>query len=243
MAKRRGIKAIETTYNGYRFRSRLEARWAVWLDQMGIEYRYEHQGFTLDGENYLPDFWLPFAEPRPLPDAKPPFAGYYLEIKPEPLDERECRLLRRLSDRSGHSAYAFAGDPWPGSFAVYAYERRSPNYLIKPSVRLPMECDSCHGNAHTMYEPRRREWKGHEIIDAGLGPCTDCDGTGRAASLAECGALWGAMWMLLRLRRRRLRKDETEMPDLWTAFRAARSARFEFGETPIPPTPEGRAEQ
>jgi hypothetical protein len=27
-----GVKAIETQYNGYRFRSRLEARWAVFFD-------------------------------------------------------------------------------------------------------------------------------------------------------------------------------------------------------------------
>ena len=28
------IKAIETVYNGYRFRSRLEARWAVFFDAL-----------------------------------------------------------------------------------------------------------------------------------------------------------------------------------------------------------------
>ena len=31
------IAAIETEYCGYRFRSRLEARWAVFLDALGIE--------------------------------------------------------------------------------------------------------------------------------------------------------------------------------------------------------------
>lgn len=58
------IKAIETRYNGYRFRSRLEARWAVFFDKMGIEYIYELDGFerTLDGGEtirYLPDFYFP----------------------------------------------------------------------------------------------------------------------------------------------------------------------------------------
>jgi len=51
--------ALETSYNGYRFRSRLEARWAVFYDALGIEYRYEAEGFDLDGIKYLPDFWLP----------------------------------------------------------------------------------------------------------------------------------------------------------------------------------------
>lgn len=54
------IKAIETIYNGYRFRSRLEARWAVFFDVLGIKYEYEPEGYQLEnGECYLPDFWLP----------------------------------------------------------------------------------------------------------------------------------------------------------------------------------------
>lgn len=53
------IKAIETVYNGYRFRSRLEARWAVFFDALGIKYEYEKEGYDL-GEFgwYLPDFYL-----------------------------------------------------------------------------------------------------------------------------------------------------------------------------------------
>ena len=54
------IKAIETIYNGYRFRSRLEARWAVFFDALGLEYNYELEGFVLpSGRKYLPDFFLP----------------------------------------------------------------------------------------------------------------------------------------------------------------------------------------
>lgn len=54
------IKPIETYYNGYRFRSRLEARWAVFFDALGVKYEYEPEGFQLsDGSAYLPDFYLP----------------------------------------------------------------------------------------------------------------------------------------------------------------------------------------
>lgn len=54
------IKAIETEYKGFRFRSRLEARWAVFFDALGIEYLYEPEGYKLsDGTAYLPDFYLP----------------------------------------------------------------------------------------------------------------------------------------------------------------------------------------
>lgn len=51
------IKAIETEYNGYKFRSRLEARWAVFFDALGVKYEYEPEGYeTKDGTRYLPDF-------------------------------------------------------------------------------------------------------------------------------------------------------------------------------------------
>ena len=54
------IKAIPTEYNGYLFRSRLEARWAVFFDALGVEYQYEAEGYKgLDNVYYLPDFYLP----------------------------------------------------------------------------------------------------------------------------------------------------------------------------------------
>lgn len=66
------IKAIQTSYKGYRFRSRLEARWAVFFDALSLEWEYEPEGFQLgEGAWYLPDFFLPkFA------------SGIYFEIKP-----------------------------------------------------------------------------------------------------------------------------------------------------------------
>ena len=53
------IKPIETYYNGYRFRSRLEARWAVFFDSLKIPYIYEPEGLKIGGVCYLPDFYLP----------------------------------------------------------------------------------------------------------------------------------------------------------------------------------------
>lgn len=54
------MKAIETRYAGCRFRSRLEARWAVFFDALGMRWEYEPEGFELpSGARYLPDFWLP----------------------------------------------------------------------------------------------------------------------------------------------------------------------------------------
>src|SRR5690349_21557465 len=53
------IKSKETYYKGYHFRSRTEARWAVFFDAMGIKYEYEKEDIVLRSGRYLPDFWLP----------------------------------------------------------------------------------------------------------------------------------------------------------------------------------------
>ena len=75
------IKAIETKYNGYRFRSRLEARWAVFFDAMGIKYEYEPEGFELgNGCRYLPDFYFPDND-------------VWVEIKGKQLSENERRKI------------------------------------------------------------------------------------------------------------------------------------------------------
>lgn len=54
------FKVIPTKYKGCYFRSRLEARWAVFFDSLNLEWEYEKEGFEFeDGTKYLPDFWLP----------------------------------------------------------------------------------------------------------------------------------------------------------------------------------------
>lgn len=78
------IKAIETHYKGYRFRSRLEARWAVFFDALGIEWLYEHEGYQLPSGLYLPDFWLPKLE-------------MYAEVKPETPTAHEWQLCKELA--------------------------------------------------------------------------------------------------------------------------------------------------
>lgn len=73
------IRAIETRYKGYRFRSRLEARWAVFFDALDAEWEYEHEGYVIDGKPYLPDFWLPSLQ-------------IHAEVKPRVFTEREFNL-------------------------------------------------------------------------------------------------------------------------------------------------------
>jgi hypothetical protein len=55
-----GVKTIPRTYRGQNFRSTLEARWAIFFDEMGIEWVYEPEGYILNNEEwYVPDFYLP----------------------------------------------------------------------------------------------------------------------------------------------------------------------------------------
>lgn len=54
------LKALPTVYGGINYRSRIEARWAVFFESLGLQYEYEREGYDLgDGQLYLPDFWLP----------------------------------------------------------------------------------------------------------------------------------------------------------------------------------------
>lgn len=86
------MKAIETIYKGYRFRSRLEARWAVFFDAMGIKWEYEPQGFELkDGTWYLPDFYLHINR-RMWGTENQDRKGCWVEVKGEMTKEDENKI-------------------------------------------------------------------------------------------------------------------------------------------------------
>ena len=89
------IKAIETQYNGYRFRSRLEARWAVFFDLIGLKYEYEIQGFEMDELRYLPDFYIPSL-------------NRWFEIKEKPLTEDEMMKCEEFCFRKDNRNIKFS---------------------------------------------------------------------------------------------------------------------------------------
>ena len=53
------IESVETLYNNIMFRSRLEARWAIFWDNLKVSYEYEPKKFDFGEMRYIPDFWLP----------------------------------------------------------------------------------------------------------------------------------------------------------------------------------------
>lgn len=79
------IKAIPTEFDGYKFRSRTEARWAVFFKEMGVKYIYEYEGFELESGRYLPDFYFPDYDS-------------YLEVKgKEPTQEERAKAFELVS--------------------------------------------------------------------------------------------------------------------------------------------------
>ncbi|NJN66145.1 MAG: hypothetical protein HC884_05235 [Chloroflexaceae bacterium] len=91
---------LETVYNHYRFRSRTEARWAVFFDVASVPYRYEYEGFDLDGTWYLPDFWLP--EHR-----------CWFEVKGQRPTTAEQDRAQQLAIATGQAVLIFGGEVWP----------------------------------------------------------------------------------------------------------------------------------
>ncbi len=121
------IKSIETVWRGYRFRSRLEARWAVFFSALGIPWVYEPEGFVLsDGSWYLPDFWVPI-NPKWL-FGKPEGSGYWVEIKPGRPTNAERKKCQLLAIESGHTVCLLSGQPWPGEVQWETFHRTGNNH-------------------------------------------------------------------------------------------------------------------
>lgn len=94
------IKAIETSYKGYRFRSRLEARWAVFFDHIGLRWEYEPEGFELGGGvRYLPDFKLTDGSTT------------WIEVKGGDPTDSEIAKMSKLCEADGSYGLIVSGEP------------------------------------------------------------------------------------------------------------------------------------
>lgn len=100
------MKAIQTRYKGYHFRSRLEARWAVFFDALGLQWEYEPEGFDLgDGMLYLPDFRVHY----PGEDRR----WLWFEVKGDPLEVTPDEWRRMLVFSRSRALYLLDGTPGP----------------------------------------------------------------------------------------------------------------------------------
>lgn len=111
------IKPINTKYKGYNFRSRLEARWAIFFDEIGWEWRYEDEGYQLESGYYLPDFYFPLL-------------NMYAEVKAKAFTEAEVNKCKQLSEEFG--VVMLEGPPNPRSYTVYRGGEEGADVVFMP---------------------------------------------------------------------------------------------------------------
>lgn len=200
------IKPIETIYKGYRFRSRLEARWAVFFDSLGVKYEYEPEGFELPGVGaYLPDFRVMCYATRG--EECEPFQ-LYIEVKGQ-MDETSATKIKAFS----------AYKSWIDAYDIFNTEKGHKSLLIVgdiPNVQYVEDIsdsgimgsyDSLGFNLHPF---------NYETIDGDYFAAYPCVDHGRFGLLGDDSGYchWG-----------------DHLHTLY-AYRAAKQARFEHGEAP-----------
>ncbi len=198
------IKAIETEYNGYKFRSRLEARWAVFFDALGVEYEYEPEGFELpNGERYLPDFRLKCHGTRGVCSEE----TFYLYIEVKGI----------MTDRDAKRIKAFAGSPFDddGEWSEKLKSQMNPVLIVGNIPKKGHSSDSYEVGAYDNMDGINIFPFNYELIDGDYFAAYPAAYKGRFF-------LWGDdsnyVWNI----------DEVE-----AAYDKARKARFEYGETPV----------
>lgn len=95
------IQPIQTRYAGHHFRSRLEARWAVFMDHLDVPWEYEPEGYLVNGTPYLPDFLV-------HPDTD---RAFWLEIKGVFPNDGELAKARGLAEGTGIPVYVYWAKP------------------------------------------------------------------------------------------------------------------------------------
>ena len=122
------LKPIQTRYRGHHFRSRLEARYAVFLDCLGVQWQYEPEGFELPAGNYLPDFFLPAVNGGTWLEIKPHGGGSFFGFCSDRRPSSSKNPGRLVDDRLGE--FAEAAQTKGQNFYV-AYGIPSSDYLAE----------------------------------------------------------------------------------------------------------------
>lgn len=202
------IKPIETTYAGCRFRSRLEARWAVFFDALDIDWQYEPQGFELgwwetyekDNEysapplRYLPDFYLP--KSNTWVEVKPSLRGVPFKL----IDANDFHgglpgMRDSLGTTRGLVILTDVPDPRLG-VAVHPIVQHGEGMFVSPMI-----------------------WRG-DVPDVAAGDAI-------SASLDD----WVDYWDRAGFNEYRLSTRHPTAASTLSGYEAARSARFEHGES------------
>jgi hypothetical protein len=212
------LKPIQTRYRGHHFRSRLEARWAVFFDAMGFKWEYEPEGFDLDGKLYLPDFrvWTPQGNPiwyevKPARSATDEKFFLFVDALHNELEPDECDTVR---------AELLDGAPWEnhmlwnlGDEGLYVCPRCG--FMQKHQrIHRPIDFIDCGNDSMWSYY------------------CWPCDsetpsGGGNQSEPGFIGAVTPHKGHLL------VSSDDFHLmrDTIFSAIRDSKSARFEHGES------------
>ena len=201
------MKPIETVYKGFKFRSRLEARWAVFFDACGVRWEYEPEGYILpNGQYYLPDFLLH--------DVTFNHAGYsegndlYVEVKGK-MTAEDAEKIRQ-----------FAFPPEADGDEYWIPEKMNPLLVVG---NIPAG-DSIHQVKTDVFD-----YFGYKSSDFGVETfnfeTVDGDNFGAMPGVGLDGKfqLFGADSSYI---------SDMDGAETEKAYRLARQARFEHGENP-----------
>ena len=214
------LKPIETRYKGYRFRSRLEARWGVFFDALGVQWEYEPEGYDLgDAGWYLPDFLVNAGTGE---DA-------FVEIKPygHPVNENEYNKASSIS--CSKDCAVVCGDPYKFDSIVFGRIKR-----IQGTQNSMVVCPRC--NSFHIHESMFSygAYLNNEYVYMGCQKCDFETPSGGDNLLDEQDRFTSYKGKILAhkgsLRARRIDYVYWLNRILDDAARRARSARFEHGE-------------
>lgn len=94
------IQAIPTEHNGTKYRSRTEARWAVFFEDQRIPFAYEQEGYQTYAGWYVPDFRLTAASELT-----------FFEVKPHEPSQHEIGLAAALARGAKATVFIALGGP------------------------------------------------------------------------------------------------------------------------------------
>ena len=207
------IQAIPTWSNGIKYRSRLEAKWSIWLTAMDLPYEYEREGYVVDGRPYLCDFWIPY-------EAGEPGWGFWMEVKPSDyyMSEADVALYDGMARETGHRVYVVTGNPRPREQRVSVFQ----HYHNGTPGRVPWGTGSIAVDLKIAWSGKTNQFEVAQ--DNGIGIWCE--------QLLEWLPFPDKRYSPLGGRER-----------LTAAFQAAGEARFEHGEKPQMPARVSKAEK
>lgn len=102
------IQPKPTKYRGIQFRSRLEARWAVFLDNASNVMKWQYEPLTVnfrEGYTYTPDFHVEYYYNQNR-------CRLFIEVKPDEVTQDYIWMLAQASSQLQTNLAVYAGNPF-----------------------------------------------------------------------------------------------------------------------------------